>query len=64
MKKLYFLLAAMFVVAVACHHEPEKPEPTPNPQDGDIIKNAATDYDGNVYDAVRIDREYAHHPHT
>ena len=57
MKKLYFLLAAMFVVAVACHHEPEKPEPTPNPQDGDIIKNAATDYDGNVYDAVRIGQQ-------
>ncbi len=69
MKKIFVLLCAVVLFAVAC----EKEEPTPaqenptNPSDttqtdtiptypptADVIYNAVTDYDGNSYDAVRI----------
>lgn len=60
MKKIIMLLCAAALVAAACDREPE-PEPTPGDDpaievDG-LIPNAVTDYDGNVYDAVRIGKQ-------
>lgn len=53
MKKFYLLLLGLAVVACACKDPEPEPEPTPV-EDSNIIKNAAKDYDGNVYDAVKI----------
>ncbi|MBR6132299.1 MAG: hypothetical protein IKQ20_10625 [Bacteroidales bacterium] len=62
MKKIFTLLCVASLVALACNREPE-PEPGPTPgnnpaieTDG-LIPNAVTDYDGNVYDAVRIGQQ-------
>lgn len=46
MKKIFVLICAVALFAVACERE----EPTPT----EVIPNAVTDYDGNSYDAVRI----------
>lgn len=46
MKKIFVLLCAVVLFAVACEKE--------YPPTADVIYNAVTDYDGNSYDAVRI----------
>jgi len=60
MNKIITLLCLILLLAVACEREPV-PDPTPGDDpvtemDG-LIPNAVTDYDGNVYDGVRIGQQ-------
>lgn len=53
MKKFYLLFLSLAVIASACKDPEPEPE-IPVEEATNIIKDAATDYDGNTYDAVKI----------
>lgn len=60
MKKIIlFTLTVLFFAS--CDKDPDMPGDTPkNPTTPDVIPNAVTDFDGNVYDAVGTCLELSH----
>ena len=61
-KTIIFIIATLMLVA--CERNPVVPDESPTHRvpgrplvDGTVIKNAATDYDGNIYNAVVIGKQ-------